>query len=59
VTANGSETEDSEKTRADEVEAIWYGSFFLEKTLDFLPGPLARLSLGYDYVPHDIGTGKR
>jgi len=58
VTANGSETENSEKTTADEVEAVFgTASFFVEKTLDFLPGPLARLSLGYDYVPHDIGTG--
>ena len=64
VTANGSEAEtDSAKstteiTKADELEALFgTGSFFIEKTLDFLPGPLARLSLGYDYVPHDIGTG--
>ena len=64
VTANGSEAETdsakstTETTKADELEALFgTGSFFIEKTLDFLPGPLARLSLGYDYVPHDIGTG--
>jgi hypothetical protein len=58
VTANGSETVNSKKNTADEVEAVFgTASFFVEKTLDFLPGPLARLSLGYDYVPHDIGTG--
>ena len=42
----------------DNLEAIGaMGSIFIEKTLKFLPGPLGRLSIGYDYVPHEIKTG--
>ena len=42
----------------DNLEAIGaMGSYFIEKTLQFLPGPLGRLSIGYDYVPHEIKTG--
>ena len=42
----------------DNLEAIGaMGSYFIEKTLKFLPGPLGRLSIGYDYVPHEIKTG--
>jgi hypothetical protein len=32
-------------------------SVFVEKTLGFLPGPLSRLSIGLDHVPHEIKTG--
>jgi hypothetical protein len=35
------------------------GSVFVEKSLGFLPGPLGRLSIGFDHVPHDIKTGKQ
>ena len=42
----------------DNLEAIGaMGSIFIEKTLKFLPGPLGRLSIGYDHVPHEIKTG--
>jgi len=33
------------------------GSVFVEKNLGFLPGPLGRLSVGYDMVPHDLESG--
>ncbi len=56
--ATGSESENSSVTNSETEELLFgTGSFFIEKTLGFLPGPLARLTLGYDYVPHDIGTG--
>jgi len=56
--ASGSESENSDVTKSKTEEMLFgTGSFFIEKTLGFLPGPLSRLSVGYDYVPHDIGTG--
>ena len=33
------------------------GGFFIEKDLAFLPGPFARLSLGYDNIVHDLDLG--
>lgn len=33
------------------------GTYFIEKELSFLPGPLSRLSVGYDNIGHDIGLG--
>jgi len=33
------------------------GGFFIEKDLSFLPGPLARLSIGYDNIFHDLDLG--
>ena len=56
--ASGSESENGTISNSETEEMLFgTGSFFIEKTLDFLPGPFARLALGYDYVPHDIGTG--
>jgi hypothetical protein len=56
--ASGSESEAGTVSNSKTEEMLFgTGSFFIEKTLDFLPGPFARLALGYDYVPHDIGTG--
>ena len=56
--ASGSESEAGTVSQSKTEEMLFgTGSFFIEKTLDFLPGPFARLALGYDYVPHDIGTG--
>ena len=54
-----SNTDGTTTTNTSKTEEMLFGtgSFFIEKTLDFLPGPFARLALGYDYVPHDIGTG--
>ena len=57
--ASGFEMEGTEKNihKDNEEMVAGMGSIFIEKTLDFLPGPLARLSIGYDYVPYDIQTG--
>ena len=56
--ASGSESENSSVTNSETEELLYgTGSFFIEKTLGFLPGPLGRLTIGYDHVPHDIGTG--
>ena len=55
--ATGEETtKDSSGTSATEIQTedatavVGYTSFFIEKTLGFLPGPFGNLSLGYDYV---------
>jgi hypothetical protein len=61
--ATGFETEAGEKNGTgtagvDKAESIGaMGSVFVEKTLTFLPGPLSRLSIGYDHVVHKIQTG--
>ncbi|MDC0569403.1 hypothetical protein OAO17_00530 [Candidatus Pelagibacter sp.] len=39
-----------DKNSEDATAVVGYTSFFIEKTLGFLPGPLGNLSLGYDYV---------
>ena len=53
----GSESENgSIQKRSEEVPFGTY-SFFIEKDLNFLPGPLGRLGVGYDYVPHNLATG--
>tara|TARA_B100000780_G_C21110119_1_gene448538 strand:- start:444 stop:1124 length:681 start_codon:yes stop_codon:yes gene_type:complete len=56
--ASGFETEGTEKNiKKDDSEAVaGMGSIFVEKTLDFLPGPLSRLSIGFDHVPHSVKT---
>tara|TARA_B100000787_G_C16129383_1_gene266576 strand:- start:264 stop:953 length:690 start_codon:yes stop_codon:yes gene_type:complete len=33
------------------------GTYFIEKELSFLPGPLSRLSIGYDNIGHDLDLG--
>ena len=33
------------------------GSYFIEKELGFLPGPLKRLTIGYDNMAHDLNLG--
>lgn len=54
---SGFENEDDEKNIAKAEESIaGMGSVFIEKTLGFLPGPLGRLSLGYDHVITDVKT---
>ena len=40
----------------DATAVVGYTSFFLEKTLGFLPGPLGNLSLGYDYVSETMSS---
>jgi hypothetical protein len=39
-----------DKNKEDATAVAGYTSFFIEKTLGFLPGPLGRLSIGYDMV---------
>ena len=58
--AKGSESEAGAVSNS-KTEAMLFGtgSYFIEKTLSFLPGPLARLTLGYDHVPHELGTATR
>jgi hypothetical protein len=47
-------TSESSKT----VEAAFgTAGFFIEKDLAFLPGPFARLSIGYDNIVHDLDLG--
>jgi len=35
------------------------GGFFIEKDLAFLPGPFARLSIGFDNIAHDLDLGSQ
>ena len=56
--ASGSESENGATSNSRTEEMLFgTGSYFVEKTLGFLPGPLGRLTIGYDHVPHEIGTG--
>jgi hypothetical protein len=55
---SGSEKEGAETNTAKAEELLVpMGSVFIEKSLGFLPGPLGRLSIGYDEVLHDLKTG--
>ena len=55
----GLDETDTNKAKDANEMLVGMGSIFIEKTLDFLPGPLGRLSVGYDYVPYDINTGSQ
>ena len=53
-----SENENGEVSASKSAKSlVGYGSFFIEKTLGFLPGPFGRLSVGYSNVPHDLKSG--
>ena len=55
---NGFESEGTERNSHSGETAIGaLGSVFLEKKLNFLPGPLGRLTVGYDMVMHEVNTG--
>ena len=55
---SGKEVENGETNTAKAEEAMGaMGSVFIEKQLSFLPGPLKRVSIGYDRVLHKIETG--
>ena len=58
--AIGSEIEDTE-TSAKKTEKTMgaMGSYFIEKELSFLPGPLKRITIGYDAVINDVSTGTK
>jgi hypothetical protein len=59
------ETSGSEKntttgniTNSDKEKALFgTAGYFIEKDLSFLPGPLSRLSIGYDNIVHDLDLG--
>ena len=36
---------------------VGLGSYFIEQNFGFLPGPFARISVGYSHVPHDLKSG--
>ena len=57
--ADGFETEGTEKIKPKRSEEalVGMGSVFIEKTLDFLPGPFSKVSIGFDHVPHQMNTG--
>ena len=54
--ASGTESEKLEKSSQDAHGVAGYTSFFIEKKLTFLPGPLSRLSLGFDHVADTLSS---
>ena len=54
--ASGTESEKLEKQSQDAHGVAGYTSFFIEKKLTFLPGPLSRLSLGFDHVADTLSS---
>ena len=54
--ASGTESEKLEKQSQDAHGVAGYTSFFIEKKLSFLPGPLSRLSLGFDHVADTLSS---
>jgi hypothetical protein len=55
---SGTENENGEVTAVQKEQAfIGMGSYFIEQRFGFLPGPLARIGVGYSYVPHDLKSG--
>ena len=46
-------------TQTSQTEEALFGTagFFIEKDLAFLPGPFARLSIGFDNIAHDLDLG--
>jgi len=46
----------SQSEKSDETAVAGYTSIFIEKTLGFLPGPLSRLSVGFDHVPSGLSS---
>ena len=56
--ASGTETEGAETTAVRKEQAlVGMTSWFIEKQLGFLPGPLARVSIGYSMSPDTLKTG--
>ena len=54
--ASGTESEKLEKQSQDAHGVAGYTSFFIEKKLSFLPGPLSRLSIGFDHVADTLSS---
>ena len=59
--ASGKETSSGGTTTTSQNEEALFatGGFFIEKDLAFLPGPFARLSIGYDNIVHDLDLGSQ
>ena len=58
---SGKETSSDGTTTTSKTEEALFatGGFFIEKDLAFLPGPFARLSIGYDNIVHDLDLGSQ
>ena len=56
---SGKEVSSDGTTETSQNEEALFGTagFFIEKDLAFLPGPFARLSVGYDNIVHDLDLG--
>jgi hypothetical protein len=56
---SGKEVSSDGTTETSQTEEALFGTagFFIEKDLSFLPGPFARLSVGYDNIVHDLDLG--
>ena len=56
---SGKEVSSDGTTETAKAEEALFGTggFFIEKSLGFLPGPFARLSIGYDNILHDLDLG--
>jgi hypothetical protein len=56
---SGKEVSSDGTTETSNNEEALFGTagFFIEKDLAFLPGPFARLSVGYDNIVHDLDLG--
>ena len=54
--ASGTESEKLEKQSQDAHGVAGYTSVFIEKKLSFLPGPLSRLSIGFDHVADTLSS---
>jgi opacity protein-like surface antigen len=55
----GKETSSDGTSQTSQVEEHIFATagFFIEKDLTFLPGPLKRLSIGFDNIAHDLDLG--
>ena len=58
---SGKEVSSDGTTETSQNEEALFGTagFFIEKDLAFLPGPFARLSVGYDNIAHDLDLGEQ
>ena len=56
---SGKEVSSDGTTETSKTEEALFGTagFFIEKDLAFLPGPFARVSIGYDNIVHDLDLG--
>lgn len=58
ATGNEGNTAAGTTRQSESAEALFgTAGFFAEKELNFLPGPLGRISIGFDNIGHDIALG--